>query len=88
VKRMTIEIDLSEETAAALSELAARCSDCCSISDGFASHGGNLNPAAMLAMLAEDAGRIVTDPESWQSANMLRVLAAHGYMIGGRQGRE
>jgi hypothetical protein len=36
----------------------------------------------MLAMLAEDAGKIVIQPESWQSANMARVLAAHGYMVG------
>jgi hypothetical protein len=82
MRRVTIEVEISEETAAALAELAARCNDCCSISDGFASHGSGFNPAKMLAMLAEDAGKIVIQPESWQSANMARVLAAHGYMVG------
>lgn len=81
MKRITIPVEVPEETAAALAELAARCNDCCAIADGFASHGASLSPATLLAMLAEDAGRIVSDPDSWQSANIRHVLAAHGYMV-------
>lgn len=84
-KRATIAVEVSEETAGALAELAAYCNSCCAIADGFASHGSSLDAAALLAMLAEDAGKIVTQPESWQSANMKSVLAAHGYMIARRQ---
>ena len=76
-----IQVEISEELAGALEELVARCNHCCAIGDGFASHGASFTPATLLAMLAEDAGKIVTDPESWQSANMGRVLASHGYMV-------
>lgn len=86
MKRVTIEVELSEDTAVALAELARHCNDCCTISDGFASHGANFDSATLLAMLAEDAGKIVSQPDSWQSANMGRVLAGHGYMVGKRQG--
>ena len=79
--RTKIEIELDDATAAALAELAGRCNHCCAIGDGFASHGASFTPATLLAMLAEDAGKIVTDPESWQSANLRQVLASHGYLV-------
>lgn len=77
-----IEVELTADLVAALAELAARCNHCSAIGDGFATHGVAFTPAKLLAMLAEDAGKIVTDPESWQSANLRHVLASHGYMIG------
>ena len=80
--RVTIEVEVSEEIADALTELAGRCNHCTAIGDGFASHGAAFRPATLLAMLAEDASRIIADPESWQSSNMGRVLASHGYMVG------
>ena len=77
MKRVTITVDVPENTAAALTALAARCNNCCAIADGFASHGSSFSAATLLAMLAEDAGKIVTQPDSWQSANMTHVLASH-----------
>lgn len=82
MKQDAIQVEVSEDVAAALVELAAHCNQCCAIGDGFASHGVSFTPATLLAMLAEDAGKIITDPDSWQSANIGRVLASHGYMVG------
>ena len=80
--RITLSVEVSAEVAEALTELAARCSSCCAIGDGFATHGASFTPATLLAMIAEDAGKIVTDPASWQSANLRHVLASHGYRVG------
>jgi hypothetical protein len=79
-----IEVEVSEETAVALAELASRCNHCSAIGDGFASHGASFDVATLLALLAEDAGKIINEPESWQSANMRQVLAGHGYLVGRR----
>jgi hypothetical protein len=81
---MKIEVEVTAEVAAALAELTARCNHCGAISDGFATHGAVLLPASLLGMLAEDASKIVTEPESWQSENLRHVLASHGYMVGMR----
>lgn len=78
-----IEVEVTPEIVAALTELSTRCSNCCAIGDGFATHGASFTPAILLAMLAEDASKIITDPESWQSANLKHVLASHGYSVGG-----
>lgn len=82
--RESINVEVNRDVADALATLAARCSQCSAIGDGFATHGGNFTAATLLAMLAEDAAKIVTDPESWQAANLRHVLASHGYMIGAR----
>lgn len=84
MRKVNIQVEVGEELSASLEELVAVCNNCCAIGDGFASHGASFTPATLLAMLAEDAGKIITDPESWQSANMGRVLASHGYMVGKR----
>lgn len=84
MKRAVIKLDVSEEVLAALTELAGRCNHCGAISDGFASHGAAFTPAKLMAMLVEDAAKIVSEPESWQSANMGQVLASHGYMVRNR----
>lgn len=80
--RAIIEVEVPAEVTAALAELVGRCNNCGAIGDGFASHGATFTTATLLAMLAEDAAKIVTDSGSWQSANMRRVLASHGYMVG------
>lgn len=82
MKNNTIEIEVSAEIASALAELASRCNHCSAIGDDFASHGAAFTVETLLAMLAEDAAKIISDPESWQSANMRQVLASHGYMVG------
>jgi len=82
--RATIKLEVTEEVLVALTELASRCNQCGAIGDGFASHGAAFTPAKLLAMLAEDAAKIVSDPESWQGANMKQVLASHGYMLNRR----
>ena len=61
--RTTIEIEVSNEVAAALDELSQRCNQCGAIGDGFATHGAAFTSARLLAMLAEDASQIVTQPE-------------------------
>lgn len=78
---MAVEVELTEEIVVALTQLAGRCNHCSAVSDGFASHGASFNVAKLLAMLAEDAAMMITQPDSWQSAHMRRVFAAHGYRV-------
>jgi len=75
-----IVIQVSDETAASLHELAVRCSEEEQRREGFTSHGA-LSVAALMAMLAEDAAMVITRPGSWEGANMTQVLASHGYDI-------
>ncbi len=76
MKRITITI--SESTAEALSKLAKVCSEADKARNGFTSHG-TLTPASLLAMLAEDAGMVITRPGCWEASNMHQVLVSHGY---------
>lgn len=78
MKRVTITV--SEATAEALKELAKACSEADKSSNGFTSHG-QLTPAKLLAMLAEDAGMVVTRPGCWEASNMYQVLTSHGYTV-------
>jgi hypothetical protein len=78
MKRITIQV--SEATAANLHELARRCTAAHDSSDGFTSHGP-LTVSSLLAMLAEDAGMVVTRPGSWEGANMAQVFISHGYEV-------
>ncbi|VVE01112.1 hypothetical protein PNO31109_02121 [Pandoraea nosoerga] len=78
MKRMSIEI--SEETAANLRELAIRCTRSNKLREGFTSHG-DLTPSTLLAMLAEDAGMVISRPGSWEGANLAQVLSSHGYEV-------
>lgn len=48
--------------------------------EGFTSHGA-LTPTTLLAMLAEDAGLVISRPGSWEGANMVQVLSSHGYQL-------
>lgn len=78
MKRITITV--SEETAEAIKDLAKACSAANEARDGFTSHG-NMTPAKLLAMLAEDAGMVITRPGCWEAANMHQVLVSHGYRV-------
>lgn len=80
--RAVVHVELPEAALEALTELVARCNHCAAIGDGFASHGAAFTPATLLAMLAEDAAKIVTEPESWQAANLRHALSSHGYFVG------
>ncbi|RJX31380.1 MAG: hypothetical protein C4516_07600 [Oxalobacter sp.] len=82
MSRTVIAVEVTQEIAEALQQLSVRCSSCCAIGDGFATHGASFTPATLLAMLAEDASKIITDPASWQSANLKHVFASHGYRVG------
>lgn len=73
-------IQVSSETAIALHELAARCTDAHQRNDGCNSHGA-LSVSAMLSMLAEDAAMVITRPGSWEGSNMAQVFSSHGYEV-------
>ncbi|WP_198432842.1 hypothetical protein [Burkholderia ubonensis] len=75
-----ISIEVSDATAANLHELAIRCTQEDERQEGFTSHGA-LTAATLLAMLAEDAGLVISRPGSWEGANMVQVLSSHGYQL-------
>ena len=78
MKRITITI--SEPTAQALAELANACTVADKACGGYTSHS-SLTPSSLLAMLAEDAGMVITRPGCWEAANMHQVLVSHGYDV-------
>ena len=77
-RRITVEIPA--ETAALLDELIARCNESYRHREGANTHG-ELTPATLLAMLAEDAALAIRRPGSWEGANMAQVLISHGYDV-------
>lgn len=77
-KRISIEI--SNMTAANLRELATPCAESNKLREGFTSHG-DLTPSKLLAMLAEDAGMLISRPRSWEGSNLAQVLLSHGYAV-------
>jgi hypothetical protein len=77
VERFTVEVD--EDTAAALRKLAERCTAIHHQRDAGVTTHGALTVAALLAMLAEDAGLAFSRPGTWQGVNMQHVLSSHGY---------
>lgn len=76
-----ITIELSDEDAAHLAELAQRCVEADQARNGATTHGSLENAADLLAMLAEDAAMVIRRPGSWEGAGMARHLAAHGYEV-------
>ena len=75
MKRIQIEID--DQTAADLAELVKQINANAG-PEPFNSHG-TLTVKKLAAMLMEDAGMVVSRPESWEGANMADVLYSHGY---------
>ena len=78
MKRITVQV--SEETAASLAELATRCAEEHKRRNGFTSHGA-LTVSTLLAMLAQDAGMVISWPGSWEGSNMVQLLSSHGYEV-------
>lgn len=76
----SIQIDVSEETAQLIAELAKRCTDADRERNGATSHGP-LAVKSLLTMLAEDAAMAISRPGSWEGANMITVLESHGYQF-------
>ena len=81
MEQVTIEVRVSCDIADALLELAGHCNSCRAIMEGLTSYGANSTTAILLAMLAEDVAMIAKQPDSWQSANMMHLLASHGYHV-------
>jgi len=75
-----IKLEVSDEVAVSLAELAARCRAEHLRRDGFTSHG-ELNTQTLISMLIEDAAMIVTRPGSWEASNMTQVFSSHGYEV-------
>ncbi|WJF90211.1 hypothetical protein QS306_00520 [Paraburkholderia bonniea] len=78
MKRVIIEIN--DTTASDLVELVKLCNRHHVNGGGFNSHG-RLTVRCLLAMLAEDAGMVVSRPGSWEGSNMALVLSSHGYEV-------
>ena len=77
-RQFTIEVN--NDTASALHELAGRCTLAHKHNGGYSSHGV-LNVPSLLKMLADDAAMVITRPGSWEGANMAQVLSSHGYEV-------
>ncbi|MHB1239855.1 MAG: hypothetical protein ACYC18_05070 [Gammaproteobacteria bacterium] len=73
-----ITISIDDRTVAALDELVGWCNEANRAASGCTSHGA-LTRSRLLAMLAEDAGQVVTRPGSWEGAGMRTLLNSHGY---------
>lgn len=76
----SVAVEISPETAALLDELVARCNESHRHREGANTHG-ELTPATLLAMLAEDAALVIRRPGSWEGVNMAQVLISHGYDV-------
>lgn len=78
MRRFTIEV--SDDTAARLAELAKLCTAADKERGGATTHG-ELTVSGLLAMLADDAAMVLTRPGSWEGSNMATVLTSHGYEV-------
>jgi len=75
-----ITIEVSDDDAANLAELAQRCAEADKERDGATTHGP-IDVAGLLAMLAQDAAMVIRRPGSWEGANMAQVFTSHGYEV-------
>lgn len=73
-------IEVSDDTAAHLEQLAALCTEADKDRDGATSHGA-LTVPTLLAMLAEDAAMVLRRPGSWEGSGMAGLLSSHGYDV-------
>lgn len=74
-----IELDFPDDMYSSLRKVVDACNASHRSSAGANSHG-ELNVAALLTMLAEDAAMTRSRPSCWQASNMQRVFDAHGYL--------
>ena len=75
-----INVEVSDELAARLDEVAKLCTEADQARAGATTHGA-LTASTLLAMLAEDAGMVISRPGSWEGVNMKNVLDSHGYQF-------
>ncbi len=75
-----IVVEVSDTTAASLTELAQQCTAADQARDGATTHGA-LTVPALLAMLAEDAAMAISRPGSWEGASLADLLTRHGYEL-------
>jgi hypothetical protein len=73
-----IAIEISDDDAASLAELAEQCTAAHQERDGATTHG-KLDVPALLAMLAQDAAMVIARPGSWEGSKMADLLSSHGY---------
>jgi len=78
MKRFTIEVD--DDTATNLQSLAQLCTETDKRREGATTHRA-LTVQRLLAMLAEDAGLVISRPGSWEGSNMEQVFSSHGYQF-------
>ncbi len=76
----SIQIDVSDETAQSIAELAKLCTMADQQRNGATTHGA-LTVEALLTMLAEDAGMMMSRRGSWEGSNMWAVFEGHGYQF-------
>ncbi|MDR5785477.1 hypothetical protein P9281_02790 [Caballeronia sp. LP003] len=77
---VTPNLELRDDVYRGLVMVAGACSIANKQRDGATTHGP-LDAKALLLMLAEDAAMGHSRPGFWEAANMLEVLAAHGYQL-------
>jgi hypothetical protein len=75
-----ITIEVTDELGGHLETLVKLCTETNQRRDGATSHGP-LTVPALLSMLAEDAGMLMTRPGCWEAANMATLLESHGYQF-------
>jgi hypothetical protein len=76
----SIQIEISDETAQRIAELAEQCTEADQQRNGATTHGA-LTIETVLTMLAEDAGMMMSRPGSWEGSNMWTVFEGHGYQF-------
>lgn len=76
----TITIEIPDDLAGQLEKLAKLCIEADQAHDGATTYGP-LTVPALLAMLAEDAGMVLTRPGSWEGSNMDTVFSSHSYQL-------
>ena len=74
---MKLTIEIRDEDAALIRELLELTKD---MDQGRCSHGP-LTMKRLASILLEDVALAMRRPGSWEGANMLRVLQAHGYVL-------
>lgn len=75
---MKLTIDISDDDVDLIQKLLDSFAD-----DDFNTHG-KLDVAKLAGMMLEDAALAWRRPGSWEGANLLQVLSAHGYQSRGQ----
>lgn len=74
----TVPVPIPSDTLRDLTTLVQSCNEAGEVRGGVNTHG-RLSVPTLLVLLAEDVGRMVSHPKSWEAAYMVQVLLAHGY---------